>query len=362
MILPILVIILVSLCLYLTYQKNMDTSNKIIVIGCAILILHISFNYIKNNKILFQTAENFQSEVNVTKEEVEEEEQESMIKQKIVKSRSKNLNLEELADEINITSPSYDEVDYDSDDFDNTYDNTDSNIIYDNTSIDDLVDTPNLDRFSNTRKEKSKKEGFKDTLVSQSGIDGTGNIFTPQIIIQNDENGQSVGMRSTPNEKVQTVYKSNKNWQTPANNLYGDEEIPYTGLGKDPWDNVEENMRRSYRQHKEDKRSCGGLTNPFKASDSSIEQNNRTMEKNRTNYRPGYSFMPPTEWDVPQERPPVCIPDKWVRPSAVFDRGTPLNVLELDENGDMLMDENRVTFTNVGSIMPRFRYEEFTSY
>lgn len=361
MILPILVIILVSLCLYLTYQKNMDTSNKIIVIGCAILILHISFNYIKNNKILFQTAENFQSEVNIPKEEVEEEERESMIKQKIQKS-TKSRNLEDLADEINITSPSYDEVENDSDDFENTYDNTDSNIVYENTSIDDLVDTPNLDGFSNTRKEKSKREGFKDTSVSQSGIDGTGNIFTPQIIIQNDENGQSVGMRSTPNEKVQTVYKSNRNWQTPANNLYGDEEIPYTGLGKDPWDNVEENMRRSYKQHKEDKRSCGGLTNPFNANDSSIEQNNRTMEKNKTNYRPGYSFMPPTEWDVPQERPPVCIPDKWVRPSAVFDRGTPLNVLELDENGDMLMDENRVTFTNVGSIMPRFRYEEFTSY
>ena len=86
------------------------------------------------------------------------------------------------------------------------------------------------------------------------------------------------------------------------------------------------------------------------------------MIKNKNNYRPGYSFIPPTEWDVPQQRPPACVPDKWIRPSAVFDRGTPLNVLELDENGDMLMDENRVTFTNVGSIMPKFRYEEFTSY
>ena len=76
-------------------------------------------------------------------------------------------------------------------------------------------------------------------------------------------------------------------------------------------------------------------------------------------YYPGYSFMPPETWNVPQDRAPVCVPDGWTkRPSAVFDRGTPTNVLELDANGNMATNEDDVHFTNVGSILPKFKYEQ----
>ena len=40
----------------------------------------------------------------------------------------------------------------------------------------------------------------------------------------------------------------------------------------------------------------------------------------------------------------LCIQNKKQLPSAVFDRGTPLNALNLD--------------TQVGSIMPKFKYSE----
>lgn len=342
----------------------MDLSNKIIIVACAALIIHLSFTFIKNKKLLEENQENFQNNLEFENPE--------------------NEKISELdAEEIEIMSPSYSDKEasnldesYELNESKQKFNNSDYNDVLSNqTGIDDILEN-NIDKIIeeddsgkqrriNMNNKKNVKDGFKGTSVEQSGIDGTGNIFTPQIIIQNDENGQSVGMRSTPNEKVQTIYKSNKNWQMPANNLYEDDnEIPYSKLGKDPWDNVEENMRQSYNQYKKDKNTCGGITAPFsKGNDNVLSgSNSDNIYKNRHNYKPGYTFMPPTEWDIPQPRPPNCIPDKWKRPSAVFDRGTPMNVLELDENGDMLMDEERMTFTNVGSILPRFRYEEYTDY
>ena len=61
-------------------------------------------------------------------------------------------------------------------------------------------------------------------------------------------------------------------------------------------------------------------------------------------YVPGYQILPPKTWDIPQQRPPVCLGNNERLPSAVFDRGTPLNALNLD--------------TSVGSIMPKFTYVE----
>jgi hypothetical protein len=61
-------------------------------------------------------------------------------------------------------------------------------------------------------------------------------------------------------------------------------------------------------------------------------------------YHPGYQIQPPKCWDVPAKRPPVCLGNNERLPAAVFDRGTPLNALNLD--------------TSVGSIMPKFKYIE----
>jgi hypothetical protein len=74
---------------------------------------------------------------------------------------------------------------------------------------------------------------------------------------------------------------------------------------------------------------------------------------------PGYSFTPPEFWNVPQQRAPVCLPQKQNNPSAVFDSSvSPMN-LELNQHGDMAITEKFVTKTNVGSILPKFKYEEY---
>lgn len=60
-------------------------------------------------------------------------------------------------------------------------------------------------------------------------------------------------------------------------------------------------------------------------------------------YAYGYSYMPPEVWSVPQDRPPVCIPQKGFKAEAVpiYTTGTPLDALEIQQ-----------------SLMPKFKYEE----
>jgi hypothetical protein len=72
-------------------------------------------------------------------------------------------------------------------------------------------------------------------------------------------------------------------------------------------------------------------------------EHNPSMKK----FMPGYQYQNPSGWNVPQKRPPVCLgcKDKCL-PSGVFDRGTPMQALELTNN------------TQVGSIMPKFKYIE----
>ena len=57
----------------------------------------------------------------------------------------------------------------------------------------------------------------------------------------------------------------------------------------------------------------------------------------------GYSYMPPESWSVPQDRPPVCIPQKGFKAEAVplYTIGTPLNALEIQQ-----------------TLMPKFKYDE----
>jgi hypothetical protein len=57
----------------------------------------------------------------------------------------------------------------------------------------------------------------------------------------------------------------------------------------------------------------------------------------------GYSYVPPEFWSVPQNRPPVCIPQKGYEADVLPTNttGTPINALEVE-----------------GSILPKFIYEE----
>lgn len=76
-------------------------------------------------------------------------------------------------------------------------------------------------------------------------------------------------------------------------------------------------------------------------------------------WMPGYTYVPPVNWDVPQKYPGVCRKLPNVRKlTGLVDRGLPLNVLELNPDGDIADRENEVSLTNVGSMLPKFNYQE----
>ena len=76
--------------------------------------------------------------------------------------------------------------------------------------------------------------------------------------------------------------------------------------------------------------------------------------------KPGYSQISEKHWRFPHKIPPPCLPDRVKLPSSVYLSGYGSNVLELNADGDVAVDEKEVSQTNVGSIMPKFNYEERT--
>lgn len=110
---------------------------------------------------------------------------------------------------------------------------------------------------------------------------------------------------------------------------------------------------------KSDQKLCGAYDDLNLATDQSgnILIGNYTLAKK---YFPGYTYVPPVYWDVPQRHTPVCAPpDLNVRKlTGLMDRGTPINALELNPDGSIANTEDTVSLTNVGSLMPKFNYFE----
>lgn len=98
------------------------------------------------------------------------------------------------------------------------------------------------------------------------------------------------------------------------------------------------------------------------AQNAQKENQNESLLHNfydKLNYRkPGYSYIDPKHWSVPQKRAPICVTSNTFNPASLYDRGTPTNVLELTPGGDQAATEDFVSQTNVGSILPKFEYKE----
>ena len=105
------------------------------------------------------------------------------------------------------------------------------------------------------------------------------------------------------------------------------------------------------------KKLCGAY------DDLSMEQSGNLVVKNYTQakkWMPGYTYVPPVYWNVPQRHVSICQPaEPNVRKlTGLIDRGMPINALELNFDGSQAQTEDTVTMTNVGSMLPRFNYQE----
>ena len=111
-----------------------------------------------------------------------------------------------------------------------------------------------------------------------------------------------------------------------------------------------------YEKYK-DNTKCNHYNTFGNSTDETLRVQNYNDAKT---FVPGYTYVPPENWSVPQYRPPVCISPtlNTFKLTGLVDRGLPLNVLELNPQGEIADTEDAVSLTNVGSMLPNFKYEE----
>lgn len=99
--------------------------------------------------------------------------------------------------------------------------------------------------------------------------------------------------------------------------------------------------------------------------DLAMDQAGNLVVRNYTQakkWMPGYTYVPPVYWDVPQRHVSICQPagPNVRKLTGLIDRGLPINALELNPDGSQAQTENTVTMTNLGSLIqrPQFNYQE----
>lgn len=241
-------------------------------------------------------------------------------------------------------------------------------------------------------------------IIKQEGVE-VGNIFSPRITIRTADNnnlgsyyaradqqgdGYVIDLNLS-NEDLQKIMSSNtnegfnksfelqkyKDWKKPATDLWKEsfQDATTTPTAtQDPWDTLVDNEARSKQQETKNDLLCynilkaqDGVDTPMTKEDqdyakSKYEKTERVKYYDSKDFHPGYQFVDPKAWDVPKQRPPVCIPQKEQLPSAVIMNGFGTNVLELDQTGRIATQEKDISKTNVGSILPKFQYQENYHY
>jgi len=241
-------------------------------------------------------------------------------------------------------------------------------------------------------------------------------VFSPKVIIGDGSGGKkgrgfgSMGDYSSWDSNFKNDGFKFDDSMNPESNLWGDEHSYYNSgyqqsnkkcndkskgddwtqnlddynkgkwsgnLYKKPSDYVDYYTPNSYGTHTPDSNSSNSTKDTFdddtRGNNSSDKKCGKYTDldeeygdikvneyKQSKTFHPGYTYVPPKNWDVPQKHVSVCGPNM---PSArkltgLVDRGLPLNVLELNPDGSVADSEDSVSLTNVGSMLPKFYYQE----
>ena len=130
---------------------------------------------------------------------------------------------------------------------------------------------------------------------------------------------------------------------------------PYAGREFDVIDNQDTTMNEKLYT---EKKKCGSYNS--RGGDERDDGNFVVKEyKDAKTFHPGYTYLPPSNWDVPQQYPPVCLSKPNIfKLTGLMDKGLPINALELNPQGKIANTEDTVQLTNVGSMLPKFNFEE----
>ena len=200
--------------------------------------------------------------------------------------------------------------------------------------------------------------------------------FVPQILVGQGGNGSgSAGWRASYLADGMTFNDTMK----PTHNLWGEDDEQWTrsmdaynqgrwnpNQYKKPSDYIDYHNPAKYgtstpgsadKSDDTNKKLCVGYDNLDVDDGGNLIVKDYKYAKK---YFPGYTYVPPDKWDVPQKRAGICRQDgpNVRKLTGLVDRGLPLNVLELNPDGNIADEEDQVNLTNVGSIMPKFKYFE----
>ena len=194
--------------------------------------------------------------------------------------------------------------------------------------------------------------------ITQVGGEGPNNYFQPNIFIkrkptvspQSQSSNNTMLLNAGNTSNTANIATISQYWTDYSYGVEGGYNFAQPqNTTTDPISTAEQNARANYQREQELNGSCRNCL-PAQ-SDFEMFNNNTpqvpgqfTHSCQMKEFVPGYQIQPPKCWDIPAKIPPVCLGNNERLPSAVFDRGTPLNALNLD--------------TAVGSIMPKFKYAE----
>jgi len=407
MILPILLLIIV-VCTYYIYFKN---ANKISPADIALLILGgmaliiVAYQYMKSTKN--PTIEKFTNEINYKKKrDIDNRDIGSPYDESLINVMDKQLKKQsQLAQE---------EGDIDIEDSNPLKPNYEKfKKINPFKDINQNINKSSVDKIDNLLKKGSLK--LKEKF---EGKDEIKSLFAPQIVMGSDKekdskNGVHSNMDITSGSSTlgwDSVFSHTgdgmtfNNTMSPVSNLWKDDhamfdeqqQLNYKNSLAQSWtqsmsayNNGQGNPNQylkpsdwaTYPQgsptsdgttksnfkdvptttkaNSDSQKLCGAYDDLNLATDQSgnILIGNYTLAKK---YFPGYTYIPPVYWDVPQRHTPVCSPpDMNVKQlTGLMDRGTPVNALELNPDGTISSTENTVKYSNVGSMLPKFNYQE----
>ena len=244
-----------------------------------------------------------------------------------------------------------------------------------------------------SKKPKTVTDEFAD-IVQQDTHGKHNSVFNPQIVINapqgsvetgenllnnlmkaNENNDNLPFLDNTESQKNNEMANSFENIRT-HNQSISDYLKPSRELFEDREEISDEEKRIRQMQYNNTIKSH--TNNQTKAAcsfgytfaEDSYSKDNREGFDAKTlttkTFVPGMQYLPPTNWDVPQYHPNNCrnvCPTRVINtrelPIGVMDYGTPINALELGQDGTIAKTESDVSLTNVGSMLPKFVYREF---
>lgn len=418
MILSILLILVLLAIIYMNYQSDMSLSKKVLMVLILILVCHGSMNNIRyelqqeeftnmvKSKEHFTNAKNKREKLTLVSNdfsnvnsnsnsndsdskgsEGKEDKEFSQTRDdyqdvKMSKSNSNSfMNVDQLADDkfdgLTTTNDLFNHLDEaEMNELNETMKSNDGTFeTFDNTANKTTTKrkmTKQRDNFGETqtfarRKTSKAKEASNSgsTVIKQDRGKGISSIFSPQIIIKEGDQDGVYFKKSKTSEEVPIARRRRrpKNWQEPEDELWADDHQYYDkyDTSKDPWNSAVNNWNKAMASGS-GRSECGNYSDSKRIDYDTLRKgSNKQYQNSQKQFYPGYAYQPPSNWDVPQKRAPVCVnsnPDTTQLPIGIADHGTPINALEVDPIGRILATEEKVKYTNVGSILPKFSYNE----